>query len=321
MTSILEYYPLLTEKKIPLKPLDVHPRVYFNWKQEGLLNEKALDTNEEKINVQRRKVFLNVYDSLWVLIIKELRNLNIDLKTILELKKFLFSVVKLDEDKLALVSHEEIFASILNAIPVEFHDAVKQQLSKKSIEELLEEIIDEESIIAFKYIGSLLSSVLLLQRAVSIVIIKETETSQLDFLIAHNNSKASIEEKEELYELYATHFSSHTLINIPILPLVSQLFENENFEKYCIAFGLFNSHEKKLLKALHDDSCKKISIIKYDSQQITFDITKEIDVKGDNAKEIRKILGLKQYEKVEVTYRNDKHLVIKNTHRENNQMN
>ena len=35
-------------------------------------------------------------------------------------------------------------------------------------------------------------------------------------------------------------------------------------------------------------------------------------------KEIRKILGLKQYEKVELTYRNDKHLVIKNTKRENN---
>ena len=52
MISILEYYPLLTEKKIPLKPLDIHPRVYFNWKQEGLLNEKILDTNEEKIDVQ-----------------------------------------------------------------------------------------------------------------------------------------------------------------------------------------------------------------------------------------------------------------------------
>lgn len=152
MISIIEYYPLLTEKKIPLKPLDIHPRVYFNWKQEGLLNEKNLDTNEEKIDVQRRKVFLNVYDSLWVLIIKELRNLNIDLKTILELKKFLFSVVKLDQDKLALVSQDEIFNSILNSVPVEFHDAVKQQLSEKSIEDLLEEIIDEESIIAFKYI-------------------------------------------------------------------------------------------------------------------------------------------------------------------------
>jgi hypothetical protein len=226
--------------------------------------------------------------------------------------------VKLDEDKLALVSHDEIFTSILNSVPVEFHDAVKQQLLEKSIEDYLEEIIDEESIIAFKYIGSLLSSVLLLQRAVSIVIIKETATSQLDFLIANNNSKASINEKMELYELYATHFSSHTLINIPILPLVSKLFENENFEKYCISFGLFNSHEKKLLKALNDDRCKKISIMKYDSDNITFDITKEIDVKGDTAKEIRKILGLKQYEKVEVTYRNDKHVVIKNTQRDKN---
>jgi hypothetical protein len=100
------------------------------------------------------------------------------------------------------------------------------------------------------------------------------------------------------------------------VPLVSQLFEDETFEKYCISFGLFNSHEKKLLKALHDSSCKKITIIKYDSERITFDLTKEIDVKGDHAKEIRKILGLKQYEKVELTYRNDKHLVIKNTQRE-----
>ena len=102
------------------------------------------------------------------------------------------------------------------------------------------------------------------------------------------------------------------------MPLVSRLFEEENFEKYCISFGLFNSHEKKLLKALHDASCKKISIIKYDSDRITFDFTKEVVIKGDHAKEIRKILGLKQYEKVELTYRNDKHLVIKNTQRENN---
>jgi hypothetical protein len=318
MISILDYYPLLTEKKIPLKPLDVHPRVYFNWKQEGLLNEKVPDANEEKIDVQRKKVFLNVYEALWVLIIKELRNLNIDLKTILELKKFMFTVVTADEQKLGSLSKDEIMDSILDRIPLEFHQEVKERLADKEIEDLLEKKIDEDSIIAFKYIGSLLTSVLLLETAVSIVIIKETKTSELDFLIAHNNNNASVEEKEELYELYASHFSKDTLINIPILPLVSQLFEDKKFDKYCIAFGLFNSYEKKLLKALNDDSCKKISIIKYDSERITFDITKEVDVKGDHAKEIRKILGLKQYEKVELTYRNDKHLVIKNTQRENN---
>jgi len=316
MISILNYYPLLTERKIPLKPLDIHPRVYFNWKQEGLINEIESVPNEDNIVVQRRKVFLNAFEALWVLIIKELRNLNIDLKTILELKKFLFTIVQVDENKVEASDFEEIMASFLETIPLEFHDDVKEQLSKKNIDGLLEKVIDEESIIAFRYIGSLLTNVLLLKKAVSIVIIKETKTSELDFFIAQNNSNASIEEKEELYGQYATHFSNNTLINIPIVPLVSQLFEDETFEKYCISFGLFNSHEKKLLKALHDSSCKKITIIKYDSERITFDLTKEIDVKGDHAKEIRKILGLKQYEKVELTYRNDKHLVIKNTQRE-----
>ena len=318
MISILNYYPLLTEKKIPLKPLDVHPRVYFNWKQEGLLNEKESNPNEENIAVQRRKVFLNAFEALWVLIIKELRNLNIDLKTILELKKFLFTIVQVDENKLGAPTFEEIIDTFLETIPLELHEAVKEQLSEKNIDGFLENVIDEESIIAFRYIGSLLTDVLLLKKAVSIVIIKETKTSELDFFIAQNNCNATIEKKEELYKEYATLLSNNTLINIPIVPLVSQLFEDESFEKYCVSFGLFNSHEKKLLKALNDDSCKKINVIKYDSERITFDITKEVDVKGDSAKEIRKILGLKQYEKVEVIYRNDKHLVIKNTQRENN---
>jgi hypothetical protein len=317
MISILNYYPLLTEKKIPLTLLDVHSRVYFNWKKEGLLDEKV---NEDEIDPKRRKVFLSVFDALWILIIKELRNLNIDLKTILELKKFLFSIVQLDNEKLAQFSKEEFLDSILENIPFEYQEAVRLEFAEKSIEALIE-MIDEEMIIAFKYIGSLLTDVLLLHKAVSLVIIKEKASSELDFVIVKNNSNATVEEKNELYEIYSKHLSNDILINIPILSLVNKLFEDENLEKYCVGFGLFNPNEKKLLKALHDDSCKKISIIKYDSEHITFDYTKVIDIKGENVKEIRKILGLKQYEKVELTYRNDKHLVIKNTKRENNQMN
>ena len=316
MISILNYYPLLTEKKIPLKPLDVHPRVYFNWKQEGLLNEIESFQNEENVAVQRRKVFLNAFEALWVLIIKELRNLNIDIKTILELKKFLFTIVKVDENKVGAPTFEEIIDAFLETIPLEFHDAVKEQLSEKNINDLLEKEIDEESIIAFKYIGSLFTDVLLLHKSVSIVILKETKTSSLNFLISKNNNNATIEEKEELYQQYATHLSNNTLINIPIVPLVNQLFEDERLEKHCVAFGLFNANEKKLLKALKEDKCKKITIIKYDSDNITFDFTKEIDVKGDYAKELRKLLGLKQYEKAEITFRNDKHLIINNTRRE-----
>ena len=257
MVSVLNYYPLLTEKKIPLNLLNVHSRVYFNWKKEGLLNETV---NEDENDPKRRKVFLNVFDALWILIIKELRNLNIDLKTILELKKFLFSLVKLDNEKIAQLSKEEFIDSILENIPLEYQEAVRQEFAEKSIETLID-MIDEEMVIAFKYIGSLLTDVLLLHKAVSLVIIKEKASSELDFIIVKNNSNATVEEKNELYEIYSKHLSNDILINIPILSLVNKLFEDENLEKYCVGFGLFNPNEKKLLKALHDDSCKKITIL------------------------------------------------------------
>jgi hypothetical protein len=37
---------------------------------------------------------------------------------------------------------------------------------------------------------------------------------------------------------------------------------------------------------------------------------------GVKAKELRKLLGLKMYEKVEVTFRNENHMVIKNTQKQ-----
>ena len=42
----------------------------------------------------------------------------------------------------------------------------------------------------------------------------------------------------------------------------------------------------------------------------------EADVKNEHAKEVRRILGLTQYEKIEVVYRNDKHLIVTNTRKE-----
>ena len=42
----------------------------------------------------------------------------------------------------------------------------------------------------------------------------------------------------------------------------------------------------------------------------------KVAAKNEHAKEVRRILGLKQYEKMELVYRNDKHLIINNTRKE-----
>jgi hypothetical protein len=79
---------------------------------------------------------------------------------------------------------------------------------------------------------------------------------------------------------------------------------------------LFDANEKKIIDALKDDLCKEIKITKHQSGDLTMNLTFEENVKNEHAKEVRKILGLKQYEKIELVYRNDKHLIINNTRRE-----
>ena len=77
------------------------------------------------------------------------------------------------------------------------------------------------------------------------------------------------------------------------------MVENAAFDKYTFQFGLFDSNEKKIIDALNDDLCKEIKITKHHTGDITLNLTFEADVKNEHAKEVRRILGLKQYEKID----------------------
>jgi hypothetical protein len=99
-------------------------------------------------------------------------------------------------------------------------------------------------------------------------------------------------------------------------PLVSKLFENTDFDKYNFQYNLFNKNERKVIEALNDNNCKEIKVTKHNSGDITLNLSFEKEVKKEEAREIRKILGLKQYEKMEVVFRNDSHLILNNTKKE-----
>ncbi len=72
----------------------------------------------------------------------------------------------------------------------------------------------------------------------------------------------------------------------------------------------------KIFDALKQDNWKKITVVKHNSGDLTIINESEVEKRGQHAKEIKKILGLKQYEQLEITYRNDQHLIIKNTKKE-----
>ncbi len=310
--DLFEYYPEIAKKKIPLSLLGISSRVYSNWKKEGLLYNNTEEIVE--FESKRQWVYLNVFDALWLSIIAELRNLNLDLETIRELKEFLFSNVELDTNKIDSISKEDFVESIINYFPNEQKEIAKQLLMTTDIFSQLDKIINSETKYFFKTIGSLISSVLVRGVPASIIIKKSSD--YIEFFIVNQEKVLSLEEKEKNYAFYSDQFANSTFINIPITPLLHNLFENENFDSYCYDYGLYTKAEKSILTALNDVDVKEIKISKHTSGAMTLNVSSQKEIKDNSAKELRKIIGLKQYEKIEVVYRNEKHLIVTNTRKE-----
>ena len=110
--------------------------------------------------------------------------------------------------------------------------------------------------------------------------------------------------------------SSSTFINIPIVPILIKLFENEKLETYLSNFGLFSAEEIRILDNFRNNQCKEITIIKHESGNVCINTTTEKNIKDDEAKKLRTILGLKEYSRAEVIFRNGKHMVVKNSTKE-----
>ena len=289
--------------------LEVPSRNYLNWKKENLLN--ILKENNSDSIEKREKVLLNVFDALWLLIIKELREFNVDFPTVRAVKEILYSYIQLDQNKIDSTSNDEFINSILKYIPNEFQELIKPLLKDGIFFQLVDKIIDNKNAVLFQNIGGILTDILMREISVSLLIKKSNGFVEVEFLkIDTTNS----------YSNYGIAISNSlvkdTFINVPMVPIISKLFENSEFDKCTFQFDFFNQNEKKIIDALNDDLCKEIKVTKHHSGDITLNLTFEADVKNEHAKEVRRILGLKQYEKIELVYRNDKHLIINNTRKE-----
>jgi hypothetical protein len=307
--NIYDFYPKIFEKKIPLNLLDIPSRNYLHWKKENLLNTPK-ENKSESIE-KREKVLLNVFDALWLSIIKELREFNVDFPTIRAVKDILYSNILLDQDKIDSTSKDEFINTILKYIPDEYQEMIKPLLLDGSFLTLINKIIDKKNIILFQNIGGILSDVLIREISVSLIIKKNNGSVEVEFLKNDTTNSYTIVAKT-----ISNSIIKDTFINVPMVPLIGKMFENSGFDKYNFQFDLFNQNEKKIIDALNDDLCKEIKVTKHQSGDITLNLTFEEDVKNEHAKEVRRILGLKQYEKIELVYRNDKHLVINNTRKE-----
>ena len=312
--NLLNQYPGLSKSKVSLSDLDVAHRVFFNWKDKGIIDYEHHFTKEDIANnVTRKKIELNAFEALWILIIKELRHFNIGLSTISQLKTFLFSMPDfnfmkgMSQDDIMEIGHlalDKEANTFLNAFDFDIHGMVDfVQKSPDSVK------------IYYSPMGTLINAILLSGQSPSIFIFKKPSESELGFEIFNPSLESLYHQQTD--EDYKTEIIKglveHSVINIPIRPLFERFFENKSLLKYSKDFGLFTTNELKLLKILKSGNFDKIIIHKNNESQITIQSTASKEVVGNKATELNKILGLKIYDRAEIIFRNNKNLIIKNT--------
>ena len=306
--DIQKFYPNLSEKRILRSHTGVEARIYNSWKQEGILWEEIKFKQDSE---KREWEYLNVFEALWLLVIVELRKLNLNLEAIKSVRDFLQQTVnpRLEIEKL---SEEEFQKKVVQ----EFHPGILEQhggtITKEAFLELLPKTIEIDNSFIITNIGVMLYGVLIEKTSPSLIIELNNEKSNYDMAIAMN-SHPNTKFKKDLYEFYTKKFSESMFVNLPILPTVEKLFEREDFEKHKLNYGLYTKQENQLLESIRENECTEVKIIKHKSGDITMNFSEQDDITGLKAKELRKLLGLKRYEKVEVTFRNENHMVIKNT--------
>lgn len=323
--QLLTVLPKLAEHRVPVSVLNIHRRVFFHWKQEGLIDYEPYIVQEEdnegkKSKTVKKWLHLNAFDMLWLLMVKELRSFNIDLTTIKDLKNYLNKSV-FDSGKDSFVQippelfQEQIKAIIKAMIPSGGSDEIMQRVLDEITSEKLDNLValmPTELKPFLNRFGSAFTSVLFYNFNPFLQIKKRIGSDKIDFEMIIPEMQAEYDSIEFANDLVNT-LNKEIIFSLPIRPFFEFIFADDDYFKYCVEFELFDSKEKQLLDIIKSDDYKEINISKSNNGMLTIKSSFEKEVKDEKAKEIKKLLGLNQYEKAEVIFRNDKHLIINKT--------
>ena len=323
--NLIELLPKLIEHRVPVSVLNINRRVFFHWKQEGLIDyepyiveiENKEDKNSKKV---KKWLHLNAFDMLWLLMVKELRSFNIDLKTIKELKTYLDkSIFDIDKDSFLQIPdelfHEQIEAQKKSMKPLGESKEIEERIFNEITAEKLDNLVSlfpDELKPFMNQLGSAFTSVLFYNFNPILLIKKRIGSEGIGFEMLVPEIHAGLGSIEFADDLVNT-LNKEIVFSLPIRPFFELIFTDDDYFKYCVDFELFDSKEQQLLEIIKSDDYKEIIISKGKNGVLTIKSSYEKEVKDEKAKEIKKLLGLNQYEKAEVIFRNDKHLIINKT--------
>jgi DNA-binding transcriptional MerR regulator len=294
LAKIEALYPKLCEPLLPISITGVSARTFAHWKKEGLIDLPGAST--------RSWTRLNLFQFLWLKIIQVMREFGAPFESIRETKSFLFAhhIEK-------IVTELEDYRKFLKTESNYSEERIENEIEMiKESAKMLKGIPEDRQILS-TIIGSLVGRTLLLNDQ-SVLALARSGAKFRPFMFTYQ----TIDEFREiaLKELSAPH------LQIPLQALIESFFNEPANDRLAESFGLLNNNEKRVLEAFRKNDFKELIIKMSDgSQTLTIEKIRDGDLRDEKAREIRKILGLNQYDEVTLKLRNDKNIYFKNKSR------
>lgn len=294
--SIEDIYPKITERRANLAMVGVNARTYNHWRNLGLVGEPAIKGQA------KQWVRLNIYDYVWLEIVKVVREFGMPLETIKRMRELL-ELNFIEELKGQL----EGFADFLKEQSDMSDVRIEQEMAKfQYMFDNTGDVLPEEKHL-LSILGSLIHKSLLTDEKTSIIIYKTERGFEFG---SYTFSTIS-----EFTKMYSNWFVLPHL-TIPLGGIIEKFMNEPKNQVNLEVWGFIDKNEKKVLETLRNADFNEIIIKKPgDSQEFSVEVISSGNITDLKAKEIRKILGLNQYQEITIKYRNDKTLYFKNKKR------
>lgn len=316
MKDLVNIYPKLNERLITNKDLEIEPRVFHHWRESGVID---YDKNIEKINIQnkerRGKVFFNAYEALWLLMVKDLRDLNIDLKTIIQVKEFLFAdqvnSSELTPEFIKELSDSGLMETILKSLPEELRiKMLNSEMDLSSFISMMQSMSKDNVEFQSNWLTTFYTTILLMNKTPVLQLIKKGTLIDINIIVIEDfyPHSTKIESLQEIVKNLTNDF----YINVPIRKYFDRIFTDFKLDVLVEKFELFSKLELEVLEKIQDGDFQEIKIYNNSEKDFLVTVIKKSDLFNEKVRELKKILGLKEYDMIEMIFRNDKHIILKN---------
>ncbi len=287
------HYPNISERRTNLNVTGINTRTFYHWKSLGLIDYEIED------NEKRSWVKLNIYEFVWLRIVQTARDFGLNISTLLKLKEISFY----NATEFALQNIEE-------------YKEIKRNIFKLSEEQLeidlamikeMNEDIDfqsSEDRYIFSFLGILILTSILKEQEIFLIITKAKGLFEFSYYVHNELTNFSTDFIDDI---------NNPHLMIPIKPIIEEFMEEPKNEKHLESWGFIKKDEKRILDAIRNKDFQELHLKRKNKQEdFIIEATIEEDVMNEKAKEIRRILGMNEYSEVNIKFRNDKHLYIKN---------